>query len=137
MIQVWLKNMLLRASDTWEHMRALRVEKFTLYLYIIFFLSCLDAAFTLAWIKTDLAVEANPLLVVLLDHGDAYFVLTKIFLTFAGCLILFAVKHTKSARIVIGCMLFLYVLLTGYHFFGAWSSIDFMKWPPYLDKVLS
>ena len=133
MMQAWLKNTLLRASTAWEKIRAVRVEKFALYLSIIFLLSCLDAAFTLALIKTELAVEANPLLVVLLDHGDAYFVLTKIFLTFAGCLILFSVRHTRSARIVIACMLFLYVLLTGYHFFGAWSSMDFMEWP-YLSR---
>ena len=109
----------------WNYLSETKVERYSIALSFIFFLSILDAIFTLLWIDTGLAVEANPLLSGLVESGSFPFIATKVFLTLLGCGILFKIKdESLHARRAIVGLLFLYVMITLYHFFGALVSVD-------------
>ena len=86
--------------EEWQFLKNIKVDKYTLFITLIFVLSLLDASFTLTWIKSGLAVEANPLLSRLIDHGDFSFLGTKILLTLIGCGFLFVTKdESKFAKV--------------------------------------
>ena len=89
-------NLKEKIKEEWFFLCNRKVEKFSLLILGIFSLSSLDAFFTLMWIKTGLAVEANPLLKDLIAHGDFSFLATKIALTGLGCLFLESVKNKSS-----------------------------------------
>ena len=114
-----------------------QIEKHSLFLILIFLLSVLDAVFTLTWIKAGLAIEANPILAVLVDHGDFSFVATKIFLTGAGCYILESVKSKYNAtKYVIYALFTMYCLVTMYHFFGVLASLDYDMLPEAVSQLI-
>lgn len=126
-----------KLREEWEFLRGRKVEKFSLLILGIFTLSCLDAFFTLMWIKTGLAVEANPLLQDLIAHGDFSFLGTKILLTSLGCLFLESAKEkSRLAKIAIIGLFVAYVGLTAYHFYGALQSIDQIYLPRFLNDLL-
>ena len=121
----------------WNYVTQKKIEKHSLFLICIFLLSVLDATFTLIWIKAGLAVEANPILAPLVEHGDFSFVATKIFLTGAGCYILESVKTKYSAtKYVIYSLLTMYCLVTLYHFFGVLASLDYDMLPEKVSELI-
>ena len=123
--------------EEWKFLKNRKVEKFSLLILLIFSLSSLDAFFTLVWIKTGLAVEANPLLSKLIAHGDFAFLGTKILLTGVGCLFLESVKDKSVfAKISIVFLLIVYGLLTVYHIFGALQSVDHSYVPDFMSDIL-
>ena len=108
-----------------DYFRSVKVERYSAFLIFIFVLSCVDALFTVAWLQSGLATEANPLLERLLESGGFSFAATKTLMTFVGCYILYKVKdESVYAKGVIVGLLGMYVLLTFYHIFGALVSID-------------
>ena len=124
-------------SSGWNYLRSIKIEKYSLLIILVFVLSLLDAVFTLAWIKAGLAVEANPLLRKLLDHGEFSFLGTKIFLTGVGCSFLFWVKDkSRAARFTIWTIFILYCVVTGYHLLGALHSIDHTHLPDFVNDFL-
>ena len=123
--------------EEWQFLKNIKVEKYTLYIILIFLFSFLDASFTLTWIKSGLAIEANPLLKSLIDHGDFSFLSTKIALTGLGCGFLFLTKdESEFARKTIVFLLSAYVLLILYHFLGALMSMDHSLLPDFVNDFL-
>lgn len=122
---------------TIEYFRSKKIEKYSSFLVFIFVLSIADAVFTVTWLNSGLATEANPLLEELLKSGNFSFVATKALMTFLGCYILYRVKeHSVYAKSVILCLLSMYVLLTFYHIFGALVSIDESYLPVWISEFL-
>ena len=105
--------------------KKLSIERSTLLLITIIFLSMADALLTLFWIKMGLAVEANPILSEMLQYGDYWFLGSKIGLTCFGCAILYMTRRKTFTIRAIKVILFLYTLLIGYHIFGILASSDF------------
>jgi hypothetical protein len=122
--------------ESWCDFKSLRIEKYSFLVCCIFLLSILDALFTLAWIKTGLAVEANPVLVVFLEMGDGVFLGFKILLTFMGCVILYMNRKNKLGALMISSLAIAYTGLTIYHFLGAWGSLYPENIPMFIEKVL-
>ena len=121
---------------SWYELRSLKVEKNSFLVYCIFLLSVLDALFTLAWIKTGLAVEANPILIIFLDMGDSVFLSVKILLTLFGCIILHMHRKSRLGSLMIASMTIAYTGLAIYHFLGAWGSLHPESLPLFVEKLL-
>lgn len=121
-----------------DYFRSARVEKYTAFLIFIFVLSTVDALFTVTWLQSGLATEANPLLANLLNSGSFSFIATKTLMTFIGCFILYKVKNESLyAKSVILALLGMYILLTVYHVFGALVSIDESYLPLWVVDLLT
>ena len=119
------------------YLQSAKLEKYTILISLIFILSILDAFFTLVWIDTGLAVEANPLLKELLLHGNFSFISTKLFLTGIGCVLLFLVKaKNKIAKFSIWFIFLCYCILIAYHFIGLFYSLDQTELPVFLENLL-
>ena len=130
-------NLCSSVSEEWTFLKNIKVEKYTFLISLIFILSILDAAFTLAWIESGLAIEANPLLKVLLDHGNFAFLGTKILLTGLGCIFLLHTKdESRLSKASIVLLFLTYALLTVYHCLGALQSIDHSIMPDFVDDIL-
>jgi hypothetical protein len=86
-------------------------------LYVIFMLNVIDAWLTLAWVKTGLAVEANPLMAGLLSMGDAWFIGVKISAVAIACGALCMLReHTLAKRLSVWvCIVYMIVMLTHCH----------------------
>jgi hypothetical protein len=126
-----------KIKEEWYFLRDKKVEFFSLLILGIFSLSAVDAFFTLMWIKSGLAVEANPLLKDLIEHGDFSFLATKIALTGLGCLFLASVKdRSRFAKIAIVSLFLVYVTLTMYHMYGALQTVDHSHLPDFINKAL-
>ena len=124
-------------KEEWSYLSSIRLEKSAVLIIAIFLLSVLDAVFTLLWIKTGLAIEANPLLSDLIEKGSFSFVSTKIALTAFGCGILYHVRHQgKLASRVITFLACLYFSVLLYHIFGALTSIDSDYVPDWISDFL-
>mgnify|MGYP001343867334 FL=1 len=130
-------NLREKIREEWHFLRNRKVEFFSLLILGIFSLSALDAFFTLMWIKSGLAVEANPFLKDLIEHGDFSFLATKISLTGLGCLFLESVKDkSKFAKIAIISLFAVYIFLTAYHMYGALQSVDHSYLPDFVNEAL-
>lgn len=124
-------------KEEWSYFSSIRLERTTVLIVAIFVLSILDAVFTLLWIKTGLAIEANPLLSGLIDKGSFSFVSTKIGLTAFGCGILYHVRNQgKIVSRVITFLAGLYFAILLYHMFGALTSIDSDYIPSWVSDFL-
>ena len=123
--------------DAWNFLSGVKIEKYSFFLCLIFLLSILDAVFTMIWIKTGMAVEANPLLGSLLEHGDLPFILTKVFLTGCGCAFLgWSKSKSRFAKASILTLLALYCCLTIYHLLGALHSVHHDLLPEIINDFL-
>lgn len=123
-------------SNFWSKSRSKKIEKNSFLIYCIFLLSILDAILTLAWIKSGLAIEANPFLAPFLEMGDCAFFAIKILITSAACIILYFNKHRAFGSAIISATVVVYVLLTVYHFLGAWASLCPEDIPEFVEKLV-
>jgi len=89
----------------------------------IMLLSVLDAVFTLSWIRSGIATEANPILDYLLSWGEEYFFAGKIALTASGCIILKNLSHNQFAKKAAISLAGFYGCLTLYHIIGALLAV--------------
>lgn len=85
----------------------------------LFLMSCVDAVFTLLWIKIGVGEELNPVLLYFLQWGNLSFVTGKVLLTVLGSLTLFLCRENKSARNAATILFSFYFLLILYHCFGS------------------
>ncbi len=76
--------------------------------------NALDAAFTLCAIDFGDATESNPLMVVLLDHGQLPFIIGKHLLVSLGLVLLWRLRHRALARHGARLALAVYPLLVCY-----------------------
>ena len=69
-----------------------------------FFISCIiilnavDAVFTVAWVESGLAVEANPVMAMAIAVSPVFFVLTKLVLVNVSVLLLWHLKKHSAAQ---------------------------------------
>jgi hypothetical protein len=85
----------------------------------IFLLSCLDAAFTLTLIWSNLGVELNPFMRALINHDAQLFVNLKIVFTGAGLIFLVALADARflqriRGRTLMGGVLVIYSMIVTY-----------------------
>ena len=93
-----------------EHFRWLRG-----IIIAILILNVCDAIFTMFWIETGVATEANPLLRTLVNQYPMLFVLVKTSLVSLGCYLLWRFKYHSTSIIGIFIAFMVYYLLLLYH----------------------
>ena len=94
----------------------------TRLLYLIFIANLADGFLTLRWIDEGIATEANPLMHALLQRGEDWFLIGKIVCVTIACLILWKVRHIRSARVVTLVTAVAYTALIIFHLVGALDS---------------
>ena len=93
-------------------------EKLVLQLKLLLILGLIDTASTIAWISSGLAVEANPLMKVLIDHSYLLFAIIKLAMTLLGIYILYINRDNKYAlKSVIATNIF-YTIVVAWHIVG-------------------
>jgi hypothetical protein len=81
----------------------------------ILVLNLLDGIFTLLFVTSGAAVEANPLMEVLLSHGALSFMIVKHMLVSLGILLLLRMSSNRLAKVGLCSVLPIYALLIAYH----------------------
>jgi hypothetical protein len=81
----------------------------------ILVINLLDAALTLIWTLSGLAVEANPLMEQVLAHSPLQFMAVKLALVSLGLLLLWRLRWRRTARVAIFASALAYALLLTYH----------------------
>lgn len=82
---------------------------------VVLLLNLLDAIFTLFWVETGLAVEANVLLQTPIEEHPLAFVLIKISLVSLGSLILWKRRHHTLAVVGLFGVFLVYYTILLYH----------------------
>ena len=120
-----------------HYVRSFKADGLTSLLVLLFIFSVLDAFFTLMWIQSGLAIEANPILNELVKDGPFSFVATKIALTGLGCIGLYRARHhSVIARRSIVLLTIGYSALIIYHIIGALLSIDPGHLPNFISDMI-
>ncbi|MFO0752195.1 MAG: DUF5658 family protein [Thermodesulfovibrionales bacterium] len=70
-------------------------------LLLLFLLNCADAYLTLALVENDIAVEANPFMGFLLQHGYVHFLAHKFLITATGVALFCLLKNILIVRKVL------------------------------------
>lgn len=78
-------------------------------------LNLLDAGFTLVWVRTKRAEEANPLIRSLVEDHPAVFVAAKMALVGLGTALLWMRRHRPAAVVAIFAVFLIYYVLLLYH----------------------
>ncbi len=81
----------------------------------ILIINLLDAAFTLFWTLSGLAVEANPLMEHALADSPVRFMVIKLSLVSLGLLLLWRLRWRRLARVAIVGSALAYAALLTYH----------------------
>ena len=81
-------------------------------------LNVFDAFATITWVKAGIAEEANPIMDVFISHSPALFLLVKMSMVLAGCLILWRNRNAKVTLSVGRALVFIYVALAAWHMQG-------------------
>lgn len=130
-------NLVEEISTIRQEIAVISLDASTKLLILLFLFSCLDAYFTLLWIDSGLAIEANPLLQPLIEHGPFSFVATKLLLTGLGCIILHRSKNeSRLAAWSIAGLAVGYCVLTVYHIIGAVLSTDHTLLPDFVNDTI-
>ncbi len=90
----------------------------------IFLLSCLDAIFTITWVELNIGEELNPLLLYFIDIGPVHFMVIKLCLTAAGCVVFQLTKKHPFCKKAIQYTLLLYILVNIYHLLGVYFTFS-------------
>jgi hypothetical protein len=79
-------------------------------------LNLIDGVITLALVTTGTATEANPLMAVALeDWGPVPFMMVKLAMVSLGVLLLWRLRHRRSALVAMGSAAAVYAALLLYH----------------------
>ena len=93
-------------------------EKLVFHLKLLLVLGLIDTVSTIAWISSGLAIEANPLMRVLLDHSYLAFATVKLAMTLLGVSLLYINrdnKHTLKGVIIANIF---YTIVAAWHIIG-------------------
>jgi len=82
---------------------------------LLFGLNWLDAQLTLLWLHLNVATEGNALMVPLLEHGEASFLLFKLAIGGFAAYILYRCSHLPLARHGLSVVLGIYFCLMLVH----------------------
>ena len=99
-----------RRIGTSEHYRWLHAV-----VKAVIVLNLLDAVFTLWWVRTGMAVEANELLRDLVNEHPVAFVMVKLSLVSLGSLVLWFRRQRPLAVVAIFSAFLIYYLILLYH----------------------
>ena len=84
-------------------------------LAMVLVLNLLDAFFTLGWVHSGMASEANPLMAFALGQGTSIFVLSKVALVVLGVALLWRHREHRFARVALVPTALLYAGVAGTH----------------------
>ncbi len=79
-------------------------------------LNLVDGLFTMAFVRTGLATEANPFMAVPLNWGNIHFMVIKLLLVSAGVVLLWQWRKRSLARQSIYLMAGVYSAIVVHHF---------------------
>ena len=88
---------------------------FSRFLGTLVVMNVLDGAFTLFWILTNRAVEANPLMALAIEIHPAFFMTIKVLLVNAGSVLLLKYCYKTLASISIAIAFCTYWAIMLYH----------------------
>ncbi len=91
---------------------------------LLFLLNWLDAQLTIFWVRAGLATEGNYLMALLLDQGDAVFLLVKLLIGFFTVYVLYRFSHLRLAERGLKVALGAYLLLMLVHAATALSALE-------------
>ncbi len=92
--------------------------------YAVIILNLVDAMFTLVYIRAGIATEGNPLMGQALSHSPLGFMICKLALVSGGVLLLWRLRHRKSAVTGLMATSAAYACLFVYHLSAVPHLID-------------
>lgn len=90
--------------------------------FLLFILNFLDAVLTLFWVHNGFATEGNQLMALLMDVGDAPFLLVKIGVGAIAAFVFWRWRSLRVARYGSAFALSVYISVMGVHFFTGLSA---------------
>jgi hypothetical protein len=96
-------------------MRESTRKKLSMAAYAVIILNLVDAIFTLVYVRMGMATEGNPLMGQALSHSPVGFMSVKLALVSGGVLLLWRLRHRKSAMTGMFATSAAYVMLLCYH----------------------
>jgi cytochrome bd-type quinol oxidase subunit 2 len=96
-------------------MREATRKKLSIAAYSVIILNLIDAVFTLIYVQNGMATEGNPLMGQALSHSPVGFMAVKLALVSGGVLLLWRLRHRRSAMTGMFTTFAAYLLLFGYH----------------------
>lgn len=85
------------------------------FLSSVVILNAVDALFTVFWVEVGLAVEANPLMEVVMNQSPVLFALAKITLVNASVFLLWRIDQRRSIRSVAAFCAAVYYCILLFH----------------------
>jgi cytochrome bd-type quinol oxidase subunit 2 len=82
---------------------------------IVIVLNMLDAVWTLTFVRIGAANEGNPLMDQALEHGPLWFMLAKLTLVSLSVMLLWRLRHRRSATVGLFSAALTYLVICGYH----------------------
>lgn len=82
---------------------------------LVVVLNMLDAVWTLAFVRAGAADEGNPLMDQALAHGPLWFMLAKLTLVSLSVLLLWRLRHRRTATVGLFSAAMTYLVICGYH----------------------
>lgn len=111
-----------RKEDTGKHLFVDRHGRRLFFLLLLLFLlNCADAFLTLALVENGVAVEANPFMDFLLQHGHLSFIVHKFLITALGVALFCLLKNVMVVRRVLlplSLLLYASVIVYELYLFG-------------------
>lgn len=96
--------------------RSKRKKTFTFGLLgLLVVMNLLDGIFTLVWVLSGQATEANPLMALLIDAHPLLFIIFKIALVNLGAILLWRLYHRRFALIAASFCVSVYASILGLH----------------------
>lgn len=95
--------------------------------FLLFSLNLLDALLTIFWVRNGFATEANQLMAVLLDAGNAPFLVVKIAIGLVTATVLLRYGKYRLAQFGVSIALFVYVSLMGVHIITGLSAFGYIS----------
>jgi hypothetical protein len=94
---------------------AARQANFDIALAALVLLNLFDAVFTAFWVQHGDALEANPVMALVLRFGIGPFIMVKLALIFGGCAVLRTFRDRTLARGGVHAMVVAYALVVAFH----------------------
>jgi hypothetical protein len=82
---------------------------------LVVVLNLLDALWTITFLEAGVADEANPLMVSALAHGPVGFMIAKLALVSLSVMLLWRLRHRRSAVLALWSGAMAYSLVVAYH----------------------
>ena len=91
------------------------IRSFRNGLIMLMVFNVVDAFYTLMWVQSGLAVEANPLMNSALSMGPGAFIIIKMTMVSLGLILLWRLRENKFARITVLVPAVFYSVVIGSH----------------------